>query len=83
MSKYEESYLVLIVDVTAKQAFHILAPNRTALAEMLGLMSKDRYVVSSITTVVRCGNYDEYMGKLRAEDKPFDLFFGLSSGSVN
>ena len=74
--KCEESYLVLIIAVKTEKAFYILAPNRQAMGDMLKLMPRN-YLVSSVTMVPTCGNYDEFMAHLRVENKPPGMYFGI------
>jgi len=74
--KFQEMYLLTIVDDLTRETHTTLVPSRLALANTLQLIENTPYSVLSLQVLPPVDNYIEFLKILKDESKPKGLNFG-------
>ena len=79
--KYVEQYLVSIYEVSTSTTSYVLVPSNKAFSRLLSNLDSNAYIVMTITPLGNVVNYNDFMKKLVAKNKPPDLNFGDLEGN--
>jgi len=78
MTKYDytEQYLIGIQEIDTEITYYMIIPNNKDLAILMGNLNTIDYLVINITPLINFVDFDEFLSKIRKNNKPNDMNYG-------